>query len=109
MSFELAEAWVKRTFPSGKVRHHVLKSFSEAQAEGAAETIVAAPELTKNRKCYVARWTGQELVILELTALQQERFELGPGVLFHQREPCSVREELPAIRAATGCIPFLRT
>jgi hypothetical protein len=56
-----------------------LRLIEDASAQGLDGTLIAGPQLTVNGKCYLVRWDGRELVVLELTPSQQQNWDVKPA------------------------------
>ena len=97
MSLELAELWASTNLREGGARDDIRRCFRRAAAGNAEATLLVAPELTLSERGYFVRWTGRELVVVELSYQQQENFGLGPGVVIRHLEP---RVDDPAESAA---------
>ncbi|HEV7224278.1 MAG TPA: hypothetical protein VGN42_16335 [Pirellulales bacterium] len=87
-------------------RRDLLKFFEAASFEGQQPTMLVGPELMKNGKGCLARWTGDELVIIELSAGQRASLGLGPNHLIHQVEPRPI-DPSPHMRAMTLDTPLV--
>jgi len=69
--------------------------FNKAEAQGVDATIIAAPELTTNGRGCVARWTGDEMIVLELSPKQLSGFGIQPGMLVREISSPGPGWELP--------------
>lgn len=91
MSLQLAIAWIERELRFAAARTGARRLLQQAAAAGAEASLIAAPELTTSGKCLLARWTGYELVVVELTEAQQR----GLGLEASQLIQCEDRPGLP--------------
>ncbi|MBI3866046.1 MAG: hypothetical protein HY290_29565 [Planctomycetia bacterium] len=98
MSLKLAETWVTASFRGLRSTLDALKLFEKASADGVDATLIAAPELMNNGKCCLAHWTGQELVVLELSPEQQRAFGIEPETMVQELALEQQPRELPPIR-----------
>lgn len=98
MSLKLAQAWVAAAFRGLPSAQDAMNLFEKAAEEGVEATLVTAPELTNNGKCCLAHWTGHELVLLELSARQQQAFGIESNTMIQELEPQAQPRELPPIR-----------
>jgi hypothetical protein len=96
MSLKLAQSWVVAAFRGLQSALDAMNLFEKADADGVDATLIAAPELMNNGKCCLAHWTGQELVVLELSPRQQQAFGIEPGTMVQELAP--EPRELPPIR-----------
>ena len=81
MSLKLTETRVNSTFRHPRAAQDAMDLFDKAAIQGVEATLIAAPELTNNGKGCLAHWTGEELVVLELSPSQQLGFGLAAGGL----------------------------
>ncbi|HVC94914.1 MAG TPA: hypothetical protein VND64_14560 [Pirellulales bacterium] len=95
MSVELAKTWVERMFCSAGARREASQLLNKAAAEGSQATLVAGSDVMANDKACMARWTGSELVVVELSARQQANMALTPTTMFMGLEPRPLVWELP--------------
>lgn len=98
MSLKLVQSWITGAFRGLPSTQDALKLFEQAAAGGVDATLIAAPELTNSGKCCLAHWTGQELVVLELSPDQQQAFGIKPGTMVQELALESEPRELPPIR-----------
>ena len=95
MSIELALLWANTNLREPKARDAVLQHFREAKAKNVEATLLVAPDLTIANRGYFARWTGRELVVVELSFRHQRRFGLAPGALYRMLADWFWRQWLP--------------
>jgi hypothetical protein len=98
MSLKLAQTWIVAAFRDLHSALDAMKLFDNAATEGVDATLIVAPELTNNGKCSLAHWTGQELVVLELSPRQQRAFGIEPGTMVQDLALLQEPRELPPIR-----------
>jgi len=96
MSLDTAKNWARYALRSPAAQRDVLQLFERATADGVEATVIAAPELTVRGTGYLARWTGSELIVLGLSAGQQQSLGVRPSALFQQLEPRTSIPEIPA-------------
>lgn len=96
MSLDTAITWARYALRSPAAQQDVVRLFERAAADGVEATVIAAPELTVRTKGYLARWTGTELMVLEISAGQQQSLGVRPSALFQQLEPKISIPEIPA-------------
>jgi hypothetical protein len=71
MSLEAAIAWIHQTVGPTAAQQDAIALLEQANESSRHATLIVAPELTRNRRSYLARWAGGEFVVVELTAAQQ--------------------------------------
>ena len=101
MSLTLVETWVTGMLRHPRAALDVMNLFDESAAQGVEATLIVAQELTKTGKSYLARWTGEELVVLELSPSQQLGFGVVPGGLSHVMAARHAPPTLPGVRRVT--------
>lgn len=101
MSLTLIQTWVSGTFRLLEAALDVMKFFDEAAAQGVEATLIVARELTNSGKSYLARWTGKEMVVLELSPAQQRGFGVLPNGLYKELGTRNSLTELPAVHQVT--------
>ncbi len=87
MSLSLARAWVNSTIRQSAARADALRLLDEAASRGVNGTLIVGPRLSGTGRCFLARWDGRELMVLELTDAQQRDWSVDPLGLFQQLEP----------------------
>ena len=87
MSLSLARTWVNATVGQPAARADALSLLAEAASQGVHGTLIVGPRLSTTGRCFLARWDGRELVVLELTDAQQRDWSVDPQGLFQQLEP----------------------
>lgn len=95
MSLSLARTWVANTVGNPKACNAALELLDQAVAERAHATLIAGPRLTPNGKPYLGRWTGRELLVLEITEPQYASWGLDPRGLFEQLDAPRLPSEGP--------------
>lgn len=95
MSFELACAWVKKLIRHPPPRKEALNLLQRAFAEQQDATLIVGSNLTTNGKCYLSRWTGFELLAIELSDHHQSSMAIERGTLFCQLAGHRDAQELP--------------
>ena len=98
MSLKLAQTWVVAAFRGLQSALDAMSLFDKAAADGVDATLIMAPELMNNGKCCLAHWTGQELVVMELSASQQRAFGIAPGTMIQELALVHEPRELPPIQ-----------
>ena len=101
MPVELAKLWASTNLRQSQARASVLEHFDQAAAKRVEATLLVTPELTVSKKGYFARWTGRELVVVELSPRQQRTFGLVPGALYRLIERAPDGRELLASSLAS--------
>ncbi len=96
MSLQTAMDWARYALRLPAAQQDVVLLFERAATDGVEATVIAGPELTVRTKGYLARWTGRELIVLELSAGQQHSLGVRPSALFQQLEPRISIPEIPA-------------
>jgi len=81
MTLSLVRKWVESTVRHPNARARALSIVEQAAHQRVDATLVVGRELTRNHRCYLARWDGVELVVLELTQPQQRCWKIAPGGL----------------------------
>lgn len=84
MSLSLARTWIRKTIQQPGARDDALRLVEQAAAERVDGTLIVGPRLSANRKCYLARWDGEELVVLELMRRDQREWNVNPQGLFQE-------------------------
>jgi len=86
MSIELAVAWAARTLRFPRAAEDAAGMFELAAREGNRATLLVSDQLTKDRKGWLARWTGNEVVVVELPPHHQAGLGLRPRVMCRHLE-----------------------
>ncbi len=84
MSLEAAISWINQTVGNTAAKREAVSLLEQANATSRHATLIVAPELTRNRRSYLARWAGSEFVIVELTAEQQAGLGVVPKGLLRE-------------------------
>lgn len=84
MSLSLAKTWVSATVGQPAAQADALRLLDQAADEGVEATLIVGPRLTANGKCYLGRWDGRELVVLELTRGALREWNFNPQSLFQE-------------------------
>lgn len=63
-----------------------MRLLEQAAAQGVEGTLIVGPLLSTTCKCYLARWDGRELVVRQLTEMQQQDWSIDPKGLLKQLE-----------------------
>ena len=87
MSLSLAKTWVNATVRQPAARADALRLLDRAASQSVEGTLIVGPRLSTTGKCFLGRWDGRELVVLELTDAQQQDWSVDPQGLFQQLEP----------------------
>ncbi len=97
MSLEAATAWINQTVGNAAAQNEAVSLLEQANASSRHATLIVAPELTRNRRAYLARWAGSEFVVVELSTAQQAGLGVVPkGLLRELHYPakdCELRGE----------------
>lgn len=97
MPINAAIAWINQTVGNEAARQGAASLLEQANASSRHATLIVAPELTRSRRSYLARWAGSEFVVVELTAAQQAGLGVVPeGLLRELHYPsndCELRGE----------------
>ena len=86
MSIELAVAWACRTLRIQQAADDAAHMFEQAARDDKRATILVSGQLSKDGKGWLARWTGSEVVVAELTQRQQAGLGLKPGAMSQHLE-----------------------
>jgi len=86
MSIELAVAWASRTLRIQQAADDAAHMFEQAARDDKRATILVSGQLSKDGKGWLARWTGSEVVVAELTQRQQAGLGLKPGAMSQHLE-----------------------
>lgn len=97
MSIELAVAWASRTLRIQRAADDAAHLFEQAARGDKRATILVSGQLSKDGKGWLARWTGSEVVVAELTQRQQTGLGLKPGVMSQHLERV-VDSSAPSLR-----------
>jgi len=89
--------WCQSMVPNADVRRDIADLFEKAAAQKVEATALIGSDLTERGKGYLVRWTGHELVVMELTRGQQKGMNLPANGLLRQLEPQSPGSELPSL------------
>lgn len=95
MSLTIAEAWIQSTIHEPGAQRDAIGLFRRADAKGVDGTLLVAPELTRRGRGYLARWTADELLVLELTRRQLQSLDVKPATLFQQVGGVRTMPEIP--------------
>ncbi|HQU45074.1 MAG: hypothetical protein B7Z73_14025 [Planctomycetia bacterium 21-64-5] len=98
MSLEIAKIWARSAFRHPDACNDAEGLFLQAAELGVQATLTAARELTTNGQPCLARWTGAELVVLQLSPSQAESFRIRTGTLLRQ-----IEANTPASEPAGEC------
>ncbi len=101
MSIEIAKAWSNRSLCSAGARRDVAQFLDQAAAVGGQATLLVTSEVMTGDKGCLARWTGDELVVVELSASQELSLGLPPRSVSKLLEPRPLRTHLPPERLVT--------
>jgi hypothetical protein len=101
MPSDLAKVWASRMLRSPGARRDIEQLFDEAAAIGAQATLIAAPELMTNGKGCMVRWTGNDLVVVELSAAQQRSLGVVPAGLWKTYEPRPMKTSFSSVQLVT--------
>ena len=86
MSIELAVAWACRTLRIQQAADDAAHMFEQAARDDKRATILVSGQLSKDGKGWLARWTGSDVVVAELTQRQQAGLGLKPGAMSQHLE-----------------------
>lgn len=86
MSIELAVAWASRTLRLPRAADDAARMFEQAARDGRPATLLVSDHLSNDGKGWLARWTGSEVVVVELSARDQVGLGLAPGTLCRHLE-----------------------
>jgi hypothetical protein len=95
MSLSLGQTWVRKVIGPRRAREDALRLIEQAAAEKADATLIVGPGLSSNSKCYLARWDGWELAVLELGRVQQEDWNVDPHGLYQELHPAEMPLQEP--------------
>jgi hypothetical protein len=95
MSLSLAKNWIQKSIGPPTARTAALRLFEEAAARQVDATLIVGPRLSANGKCYLARWDGWELTVLELGAVPQADWSVTSHGLYQKLHP----SEMPLRKA----------
>jgi hypothetical protein len=84
MSLSLANLWIQQSIRSRAARDEAWQLLASATRDGIDGTLIVGPKLSVNGRCYLARWDGEELVVLELTDQQQSSWNVQPRGLYRE-------------------------
>jgi len=90
MSLWLAKTWVNATVGQPAARADAVRLLDQATAEGVEATLIVGTRLTTNGKCFLGRWDGRELLVLELSSALQQDWSVDPSGLLRQLEPVAL-------------------
>ena len=94
MSLSIARSWVRKAIRPDAVQKQALALLDRAHAEGVEATMIVGKNVATSRRCYVARCTRREVIVLELPESLQATFQVIPNGLF---------QHLPTL--TTECAP----
>jgi hypothetical protein len=80
----LGETWIQKMVGPPAAREDALRHFEQATAQQAEATLIVGSQLSTSGKCYLARWDGLELVVLELDRSMQADWRVNPRGLHLQ-------------------------
>ena len=86
MTISLAKTWVNARIRLPDAREDAVRLLDLAESENVEATLIVGPQLSTSGKCFFCRWDGRELVVRELTTLQQRDWSVNPQGLFKQLE-----------------------
>ena len=98
MTNSLAKTWVNAKIRLPAAREDSVRLFDLAESENVEATLIVGSQLSTCGKCFFCRWDGRELVVRELTTLQQRDWSVNPQGLFKQLE----RTSLPKCPFSSG-------
>lgn len=101
MSIELVVAWAVRTLRFPQAVQDAVGMFEQAARDGHQATLLVSDQLTKDRKGWLARWTGNEVVVVELPPHHQAGLGLLPGVMCRHVEGRADLSPRPLIQRLT--------
>jgi hypothetical protein len=78
VSLETAKKWIGQTIGNPAAQDEAASLLEQATANARHATLLVAPELTKNHRSYLARWTGREFIVVELSSAQQAGLGVVP-------------------------------
>lgn len=102
MSLSLAQTWVRTTVRHPQARADGLRFLERAAAGNVPGTLIVGPHLSSNRRGYLGRWDGRELLVVELNQQQQRDWQIQPQALIQHLEsqPMSLPVQRTEPRAA---------
>lgn len=101
MSIELAVAWAVRTLRFPQAVQDAVEMFEQAARDGHQATLLVSDQLAKDRKGWLARWTGSEVVVVELPPRHQAGLGLQPGAMCRHAERRADLSPRPLIQRLT--------
>lgn len=101
MSIELAVAWAVRTLRFPQAVQDAVGMFEQAARDGHQATLLVSDQLTKDRKGWLARWTGSEVVVVELPPRHQAGLGLLPSAMCRHVEGRADLSPRPLIQRLT--------
>lgn len=101
MLSDIARVWANRMLRSPGARRDIEQFFNQAAAIGAQATLIVAPELMTNGKGCMVRWTGNEFLVVELSAAQQRSLGVVPAGLWKIVEPRPLNAAFPPVQLVT--------
>src|SRR5688500_5137569 len=90
MSMSLGQAWIQKAISKRTPQGEALRALEQAYAPGAEGTLIVGWRLTTSGRCYLARWDGWELTVLELDQAQQKEWNVNPMSLYQELRPISL-------------------
>lgn len=87
MSLSLARVWVTSTIRQPQAKSEALRLLDQAAKENVDATLIVGAELSTTGRCYLGRWDGRELTVIELAEEQQRDWKINRLGLFSQLEP----------------------
>lgn len=108
MSLLLAKTWIQKSIGSPSARTAALRLLEEAAARQVDATLIVGPGLSANGKCYLVRWDGEELTVLELGAVPQADWNVNSLGLYQKLHPSELplRKALAELRVSLTDVQF---
>jgi hypothetical protein len=95
MSLSLGQAWIQKAISKRTPQGEALRALDQASAHGSEATLIVGSRLTTSGRCYLARWDGWELTVLELNQTQQKEWNVNPLGLYQELRPISLPVQRP--------------
>lgn len=101
MSLELVNSWITSAIGHPQAALEARQRVYEAACQHVAATLIVSSELTKSGHNYLAHWTGDELLVVQLSPRQKAGFNAGPATVTCELDYPSHEAQSPPLVLAT--------
>ncbi len=90
MSVSLAKMWVETTLDIPGPGDDAIRILEQAANERVAITLLIGRGLTKRRRCYLVRWDGLEMLVIQLSKEQQQGWRVKATEMITELDTASM-------------------